>query len=539
MGKDKRGLAETWWARGGDTLWTSILPWTIVCLLSGTAAFAQLTRSDNQTWNQDDFELNSIEQWNHFGNAVAQCDFNGDGFDDLAIGAEDTDVFGVVTGAGSVYVTYGTAQGLSTVGSHVLVQPVLGVDPPEAFDQFGASLAAGDFNGDGWCDLAVGAGGEDVDGVLNAGSVHVFSGTAGGLLTTSQVWHDASAGLFNGGLIQFQRLGSSLAAGDFDGDSYDDLAIGGNGAIGFERIRVLYGSGAGLQALRDEILMQLNPGDSRTRFGFSMAVGRFNADSADDLAVGSPDWNINGLASAGRVHVFVGTAGGLDRIPPSWLDQALIPGQAPDAYEYLGWSLAAADFDGDGLDDLAFSAAGENVGLPGAEVESAGVVHVVLQSPSGFLHTQAQTWAQGSMGVSDQAEVDDAFGWALSVGDFDGDGFGDLAISVPFEDFEGGNRIDNGAVHALYGGSGGLASEREQYHGQGVWGVGGTESGDRFGEVLASGDFDGDGASDLVVGVPSEDLQGLSETGLVGVITGASRALFTDGFESGSTSSWN
>ena len=100
--------------------------------------------------------------------------------------------------------------------------------------------------------------------------------------------------------------------------------------------------------------------------------------------------------------------------------------------------------------------------------------------------------------------------------DFDGDGYADLAAGVPFEDVRG--VTDAGAVQVLYGSAGGVSARDQLWH-QGKKGVkGALEKGDRFGEVLACGDFDGDGSADLAVGMPYEDVGSVYRAGLVQVL---------------------
>ena len=111
---------------------------------------------------------------------AAQVDFNGDDFDDLAIGVPNEDVGGQVN-AGAVNILYGSASGL-TATNQLLTQA-----SAEDGDQFGASVAKGDFNNDSFTDLAVGAPGETLAGDVGAGAVNVFYGSASGLATTSQV----------------------------------------------------------------------------------------------------------------------------------------------------------------------------------------------------------------------------------------------------------------------------------------------------------------------------------------------------------------
>lgn len=111
---------------------------------------------------------------------------------------------------------------------------------------------------------------------------------------------------------------------------------------------------------------------------------------------------------------------------------------------------------------------------------------------------------QDRSGLGDFSENSEAFGWSLAAADFDNDGYDDLAIGVPYETCAGGNC---GAVHLVYGSSGGLNGDRDKVWYQGDSGVLGTaEDGDSFGFSLAAGRFGSDPYYDLAVGAPGEDI---------------------------------
>ncbi|MBZ0111616.1 MAG: FG-GAP-like repeat-containing protein [Thermoanaerobaculia bacterium] len=513
-----------------------------LCLLPGSAD-AQLTVTDNLLLRQDDFDINSLEASNFFGTAVATCDFDGDGYQDLAIGASGTTVLGVIADAGAVYVAYGGAGGLTVAGGQTLTQPPTGSDPPEVTDFFGNSLAAGDFNGDGWCDLAAGAFREDLPFAVDAGSVHVFSGTANGLTSTSQVWTQDSPGVQDEA-EHLEHFGIRLAAGDFDADGFADLAVTVQENSFAGAVHVLFGGLAGLDTIRDDFIFQGDPlgtsgvQEDSDNFGYALAVGHFDADPYADLAIGAPgeDWVFDDV---GWVYVFYGDAVGFVGRRHEFFDQSDI-GQPIELDDGFGSSLVSGDFDGDGIDDLAITSTGEGVGLPGAEAQFAGSVAVLYGTPVGLSTVVAEVWTQDSDSVSDQAESFDSFGSGLASGDFDGDGRADLGIGVSQEDFEGGGHVDNGAVHAFYGSELGLSpAQGEQYHGQGGWGAGTTESGDYFGSVMTTGDFNRDGGAALIVGIPSEGVDGKSNAGVVVVITELPiPPIFVDGFETGDASAW-
>lgn len=183
-----------------------------------------------------------------------------------------------------------------------------------------------------------------------------------------------------------------------------------------------------------------------------------------------------------------------------------------------------ADFDNDGVVDLAVGESFEDVGSVGA----AGAVNVLYGSAGGLTGAGSQLFSQDSPGVVGTAERGDQFGSALAAGDFDNDGFADLAVGVVHEGV--GAAIGAGAVNVLYGSAGGLTGSGNQQFWQGAGGVAGTaESGDAFGWSLATGDFDNDGLADLAVGVPFEDIGAIDGAGAVNVVYGSADGLTAAG----------
>ena len=112
------------------------------------------------------------------------------------------------------------------------------------------------------------------------------------------------------------------------------------------------------------------------------------------------------------------------------------------------------DFNGDGFEDLAIGVPGENIGTIG----NGGSVDVIYGSASGLSATAVphQIFSQNSANIEDASETDDLFGWSLANGDFNNDGYSDLAIGVPGEDV--GTIVHAGAVNVIYGSSAGLSA---------------------------------------------------------------------------------
>ena len=254
-------------------------------------------------------------------------DFDGDGFDDLAVGVAQEDVKSNVD-AGAVNIFAGSNAGLVAANSQIWFQDQPGVEgTSEGSDRFGDSLSAGDFDGDGFDDLAVGVPSEDIKSIQDAGAVNIFAGSNTGLTGDSnQIWFQDQPGI-QGTSESGDKFGTSSAAGDFNGDGFDDLAVGVfgediKGIVNAGAVNVLNGSANGLTASNNQILFQDQPGiqgtsedsDEYSNFDFfdeGLSVGDFNNDGFDDLAVGILREDIGNIADAGATNIIFGSANGL------------------------------------------------------------------------------------------------------------------------------------------------------------------------------------------------------------------------------------
>lgn len=497
------------------------------------------------------------ESSDHFGAALARGDFNGDGLLDLAVGVPGEKV-GSASQAGLVNVIYGLPSGLSARCNQSFTQSTPGVPGgPEADDHLGQALAAGDFDRDGFTDLAVGIPGEDVDATANAGAVLVVHGTLHGLDTGhAKLWTMANlspqAPPFAPGAND--NLGAALAAGDFDhrpqsnpaAFDADDLAIGvpGAGAGGLEAgaVMVIYGRlDNGLDVLSTQRLLQPASPEPFDYFGSSLAAGDLDGDGFADLAAGAPGEDGGAQVDSGAVSVFYG---GVLRFMPTaarTFTQGAggLAGQARWGDQF-GASLAFGDFDGNGLVDLAAGAPGDDLG----SAYRAGVVDVVFGAAARTGNVGSQHLTAEAVGG---AALDDAFGAALVAGDFDSNGVADLAVGAPNQD--AASVADAGAVivfpgfrshfevQVLPSGQiirtwvpGGLDSSQSEAWTQNSGGIGDVaESGDRLGASLAAADFNADGIVDLAIGVPSEDVGSVAEAGAVTVVRGSGTGLTATG----------
>ena len=465
--------------------------------------------------------------------SFASGDFDNDGFPDLAIGVpqktvEVDDAMGgmdTFSAAGEVMVLYGSASRLTATDVQLFTQATADVPgDPEASARFGFALAAADFNNDGFADLAASAITAPVDGAGGAGAVIVLNGSPGGLTATgSQLWTQDTPEVL-GASEPNDFFGISLASGDFNGDGAPDLAIGIRGenvgsTIDAGAVAVLYAATGGLSADGNQFWSQDSAGiagapETGDLFGRSLTSGDFNNDSYDDLAIGVPNEDIGALNSAGAVNIIYGGAGGLTVTGNQlWSqDSAGIAGGS-EAGDLFGFSVRAGDFNNDGFDDLAIGVPVEAIGA----VMGAGAVNVIYGAAgAGLVAAGNQIWFSDN-GLPNALEAGDDYGRTLAAGDFNNDGFDDLAIGGPLEDV--GAIVDAGAVSVLYGsGIGGLTAQGGQSFHQNIAGIAdAAEASDRFGgggistsvetTPLAAGDFNGDRFADLVIGVPNEDFE--------------------------------
>lgn len=297
-------------------------------------------------------------------------------------------------------------------------------------DRFGTALTAGDMDGDGVFEVAVGAKGSDEGGTAS-GSVVVFS--AAELLAGAN--YDTARALWYG--PEFAYAGSSLAYSNSDGDEVAELLVGGygvDGSTGAVWIMDAESLQQGDGSLEARARLALYGRAEDDRFGSALAGGAdLDGDGIDDFSVGAPQ-NSDEIQMAGAVYVYLGRQGSY----PADYDFVL---RGEGEYDNAGYSLAVgSDVDGDGYGDLLAGAPGND----GYGADS-GRVYVVRGREGGFPESLKDADAQVS-GATEAAQL------GLNVamaGDVNADGFGDFALAGLVDD----DLLGNSALYLFLGSS--------------------------------------------------------------------------------------
>ncbi|MDT0489925.1 FG-GAP-like repeat-containing protein [Streptomyces sp. NPDC012600] len=399
-------------------------------------------------------------------------DFNGDGYRDLAIGAP-LGKAGKKANAGYVAVVYGTKKGLDRSKRTIISQAKTTIPgTPEGGDYFGDRLTTGDLDGDGYTDLVIGVHSERIGKSSSYGTITVVWGGPKGLSKGVDI---------SSPLPKYRsELGWSLATGDFDGDGRTDLAAVNIAAPELNIFKgpiSRKGKAAGLVGI-----------DTQDQTGINadrIIAGNVNGDRATDLLVMGQQAKGNGYITRSVLY-----KGGTAGLKPA--------GKVAGGYEAV-----IADVNKDGYGDIVTGnfmekSAEEPNGGPG------GAVTVTYGSAAGLSTRTPVRITQSTAKVPGTAKKGDRFGWSLSAGDTNGDGYADIAVGVPGKDVAG--KTDAGAVVVLRGSAKGLTGTGSKGFTQNTAKVPDTsEARDQFGSSVRLTDSNKDRRAELVVGAYAEN----------------------------------
>jgi hypothetical protein len=466
-------------------------------------------------------------------------DFNGDGWPDLAAGSPEDDVEGQAD-SGTLNVLYGSPSGIRLQGNQYWTEGRTGLTGNGKGDFFGRSAATGDFNHDGFDDLAIAAIRRKVGTANHSGAVYVLYGSGMGLRRTGAQYFDGnSPGMPGNGAGPNDLFGGSLHGADWNNDGYDDLAIGVwcdtiDGVLCTGSLIILPGSTnpTRLTTTGAEYFDSGTPGMAGTGLGEQNQFGRqtcdadFNGDGFLDIAIGDRQEVVNGHLGAGAVNVIYGSATGLTLTGNQFFteDTPGMAGNGASDGDWLGRPVTQADFDNDGFDDLLIGARFETVqGQAGA-----GAVFVLYGSAAGLSTAGSQEFDQGSPGMPGPGlTADNNWGHQAGAGDFNGDGYDDVVVNAIDETVN--NMKQAGTITIMYGGAAGVSTTNAVYWTQGSPGVPGdvTQFG-WFGFYIWSKDFNKDGFWDIAVSAPGDTVQGLTTAGAVMIFNGSANGIVTN-----------
>lgn len=450
--------------------------------------------------------------------ADAKPDFNGDGNSDLAIVS--------IGEKGVVHVMYGSSNGLRAASAQRFTR----FNVPTLADvnvyTFGKSLASGDFNGDGYGDLAVGIEKLEVDAEEVSGSLVVLYGSAQGLKAADSQYVTHQSLKEPGFFGSDDRFGWVLAAGDFGRGSASDLAISSAAEGAGGSVHVVYGSASGLSLTDGQVWSRATPGvkgeaQGSVHFGDALVADNFNGAGPDDLAIGAPQVKVGKVFGAGAVHILKGSASGLTAAGDEvwYRDRAGIKGKA--AYgDGFGAHLASGHFAGRASADLVVTMLLKNP------------VSVIFGSSKG-LTTSDQLWDSKSKGLPAGSFTGQSSARPIA-GNFGHDPSGkkrdDLAICVP-------GRSGTGAALVLYGSTKGLSASGSKQFRQDTAGIPDVPGdGEGFCANLAAGVFDGNTYSSLAIASQKtfdedDGQQHVYAPGTVHVLPGSKKGLTVDGVQ--------
>lgn len=436
-----------------------------------------------------------------FGSALAKADFNGDGFEDLVVGSPFSSI-GMKDWNGKVSIIYGKDVFKSKTFDLKKNSADVSIFGEYSGDQFGTSLAVGDFNGDDLPDLAVGAYNASSNRDTRPGKVYIFYNQS--LISTLVVdLERQSPDILFIGSSDGDNFGLALEVSDLNRDAADDLLVGAPkaDAFGIQDCGAVYGFyGIYLQGfkypLHDLRIKRSNISfygkASGEKFGSEIEVSDLNNDNKKEVLVGAYGYDSDELVDSGRVYLFKPTKIDEKFTFPAIVKDSFLTFEGISDKGWFGFAMDSADVNGDGIDDLAITSFPYNSGKNTGKVS-------VFYGGRKFLSDSNIVIKEDSRNLSIESPVTENFlGASVLLDDFNGDGRGDIVAGAPGI----GSAIseEEGDVYMVYSMYPKLTSVYSIENQDITSTIHGENADDWFGYSISSLDFNGDGVKDLAVG---------------------------------------
>jgi len=497
----------------------------VLLVAIGQAPTSQIVDLDKA---EEQIRILGDDAYDYSGCSVSSGDINGDGYDDVIIGAYYADLTGG-TDTGETYVIFGSAAPPATVDLNSLSADMT-IYGDDDNDFSGYSVSSGDINGDGFDDVIIGAYRADPAGGINAGETYVIFGSASPPSTIDLNSSPSPADMTISGADEYDESGYSVSSGDINGDGYADVIIGAPHADPADggdagETYVIFGSAAPSATVNLNSTaagMTISGDNAGDWSGYSVSSGDINGDGFDDVIIAAYRADPSVVSTdAGETYVIFGSAA-----PSATVDlnstAAGMTISGADAFDYSGCSVSNGDINGDGYDDVIIGAyyadpAGGN---------RAGETYVIFGSAAPSATIDLIKDEENIRILGDDAS--DESGYAVFSGDINGDGFDDVIIGAYQADPAGGSNA--GETYVIFGSASPPTSIDLDVVSADI-NIYGDDTDDESGRAVSCGDINGDGYDDVIIGAWAADPAGGTDAGETYVVLGSGLPIEYDFFD--------